>query len=169
MPAGNVRAHRLHASGRSCRQMRRKLEDWLLTSAGETGRTANISAQADRRSAVPGITAAPGACPSVIGPGDEPCPDCSFPSARGWPLLVNGYTSGNGSAGISGVADGMYGIVAIRSAGRVSPQRTCRRRQSCVSDQCYSSSGWSSVLSPAASAITTAVLTRTAPRRARSS
>jgi hypothetical protein len=38
MPAGNVRAHRLHAGGRSCGQMRRKLEDWLLTSAGETGR-----------------------------------------------------------------------------------------------------------------------------------
>jgi hypothetical protein len=34
---------------------------------------------------------AQGACRGVIGYGDESCPDCSYPSARGWPLLVHGY------------------------------------------------------------------------------
>ena len=37
------------------------------------------------------LLAAPGACPGVIGYGDESCPDCSCPSGRGWPLLVYGY------------------------------------------------------------------------------
>jgi hypothetical protein len=81
-----------------------------ITPATETAINANIITQADRRSAVPGITAAPGACPGVIGHGDEPCPYCSCPSARGWPLLVNRYTGGNGSVGISAATAGSHGI-----------------------------------------------------------